>query len=58
MFSIFRTKSKEQKLQKEYDKLMQEWHRLSSINRSKSDAKYADAQDIAGQIERLKNSNT
>lgn len=58
MLGLFRKKSKEQKLQKEYDKLMQEWHRLSSINRSQSDAKYSEAQHIAGQIERLKSTGS
>ena len=50
MLGLFRKKSNEQRLQKEYDKLMQEWYRLSSINRSKSDAKYAEAQGIADKI--------
>ena len=55
MLGLFRKKSKEQKLQKDYDKLMQEWYRLSSINRAKSDAKYLEAQGIADQIFELKN---
>ncbi|PTM09232.1 MAG: hypothetical protein DA407_06170, partial [Bacteroidetes bacterium] len=33
-----------------------EWHKLSSIDRSKSDEKYAEAQRILDQIEILKQS--
>lgn len=55
MLGLFRKKSKEHTLQKEYETLMQESYRLSSINRSKSDAKYAQAQGIADQIDQLKN---
>ncbi|MBT8269201.1 MAG: Lacal_2735 family protein [Bacteroidia bacterium] len=44
------------KLQKKYEKLMSEWHRLSTINRSASDEKYAEAQEILNQIESLQNS--
>lgn len=57
MIKLFRRKSKEQTLQKEYDKLMQEWFRLSSINRSQSDTKYAEAQVVANKIERLKSNS-
>ncbi len=53
MLGIFRKKSKLDVLQKDYEKLMSEWHRLSSIDRSKSDAKYAEAQKILMQIEVL-----
>ena len=53
MLGIFRKKSKLDVLQKNYEKLMSEWHRLSSIDRSKSDDKYAEAQKILMQIEVL-----
>jgi hypothetical protein len=53
MLGIFRKKSKLDVLQKEYEKLMSEWHKLSSIDRSKSDEKYAEAQKILMQIEVL-----
>lgn len=52
MFGIF--KSKLDKLQKQYEKLMSEWHKLSSIDRSKSDEKYAEAQKVLDQIDILK----
>lgn len=50
---LFRKKTQEEVLQKEYEKLMQESYRLSSINRSQSDSKYAEAQKIADEIELL-----
>ena len=54
MLGIFRKKSKLDLLQKEYEKLMSEWHKLSSIDRAKSDDKYEEAQKILMQIEVLK----
>ncbi|GGD07240.1 Lacal_2735 family protein [Hyunsoonleella pacifica] len=54
MFGLFKRKSKKEKLEEQFKKLMQEWHRLSSINRSESDKKYAEAQDIAKLINELK----
>jgi len=56
MFGIFKSLSKLDKLQKQYEKLMNEWHKLSSIDRSKSDEKYAEAQRVLDQIEVLKQS--
>ncbi|MFL1011515.1 Lacal_2735 family protein [Flavisericum labens] len=47
MFSFFKKKSKREKLEEKFKKLMQEWHDLSSINRAASDKKYAQAQEIA-----------
>ena len=54
MFGIFKSQSKVDKLQKQYEKLMGEWHKLSSIDRNKSDKKYAEAQKILDQIDILK----
>ena len=54
MFGLFKSKSKLDSLQKQYEKLMSEWHKLSSTDRSKSDEKYAEAQKILDQIEILK----
>lgn len=56
MLGLFKSKSKLDKLQKQYKKLMSEWHKLSSIDRAKSDEKYADAQKILEQIDVLKQS--
>ena len=53
MLGIFRKKTKLDLLQKEYENLMSEWHRLSSIDRAKSDDKYEEAQKILMQIEVL-----
>ena len=58
MFNIFKKKSKSEKLQEEYNKLMSDWHKLSTINRSKSDEKYAEAQNILEKIELLKTNET
>ncbi|WP_158655118.1 Lacal_2735 family protein [Flavivirga eckloniae] len=53
MFGLFKKKSELEKLQDKYKSLMKEWHALSSIDRSKSDKKYAEAEVIAEQIEAL-----
>ena len=53
MFGIFKTKSKVDKLQKRYNKLMSECHKVSKINRSESDKIYAEAQEVLNEIESL-----
>lgn len=53
MFGLFKKTSEVDKLQKKYEKLMKEWHALSTTNRGESDKKYADAQKIQDQIEQL-----
>ncbi|WP_396601542.1 Lacal_2735 family protein [Algibacter sp. R77976] len=55
MFGLFKKKTEVEKLQSKYEALMKEWHSLSTINRSASDDKYAEAQKIAEQINQLKN---
>jgi hypothetical protein len=57
MFGLFKKKTEVEKLQEKFSKLMEESHKLSTINRSESDKKYAEADTIAKQIETLK-SNT
>ena len=54
MFRLFKRKSKLDILQKKYEKIMAEWHHLSSINRGESDKKYAEAQRILIEIDVLK----
>ena len=54
MFGIFKKTSEIDKLQKQYEKLMADWHKLSTTNRAESDKKYAEAQRILDHIERLK----
>ena len=54
MFNLFKRKSKREKLETQFKKLMREWHELSSINRAASDRKYAEAQEIAKKLNTLK----
>ncbi|WP_456458919.1 Lacal_2735 family protein [Reichenbachiella sp.] len=51
MFGFF--KSKKEKLEEKYAQLLNESHRLSIINRSRSDQKYAEAQKVLVTIENL-----
>ena len=53
MFGLFKKKSEVDKLQEKYNALMKEWHTLSSTNRSESDKKYAEAQEIMTKLEAL-----
>lgn len=55
MFGIFKKTSEVEKLQKKYEKLMADWHKLSTTNRAESDKKYSEAQKILDKIEALKN---
>lgn len=54
MFGLFKSKSPIEKLQEKYNKLMAEAHRLSSVNRTASDAKAAEADKVLKEIEALK----
>lgn len=51
MFGLF--KSKKEKLQERYAQLLNESHRLSIINRARSDKKFAEAQEILVNIRML-----
>ena len=53
MLGLFKKKSKKEKLQLEYKKLMEEGFKLQSINRAESDKKYQEAQNVLEQIELL-----
>ncbi len=53
MFTIFKKKSKKEKLQAQYAKLLSEAHQLSTINRKLSDEKVFQAEEIMKQIEAL-----
>ena len=46
MFGLFKRKSKKEKLQKKYASLLKEAFELSKINRSQSDKKYAEADEV------------
>lgn len=53
MFGLFKRKTETEKLQNRYKKLMAEWHDLSSIDRSASDTKYAEALKVLDQLDEL-----
>ena len=53
MFGIFKKKSPVEKLQEKYKKVMEEGYKLQSINRTDSDSKYKEADDILKEIEVL-----
>jgi hypothetical protein len=54
MFGIFKKKTAVEKLQEKYKKVMEEGFKLQSINRSDSDQKYLEADNILKEIENLK----
>lgn len=54
MFSFLKKPSELQKLEKEYQKLLQEAFELSTTNRAKSDEKTYEAEQIAIKIQALK----
>lgn len=53
MFGLFKKKSQKDLLQQKYQKLMQEAHLLSKTNRTLSDGKVFDAEEVMKQIEKL-----
>jgi hypothetical protein len=55
MFNLFKKKSKIDKLQEEYQKLLQESFTLSKTNRTESDRKAAEANVIMDEITKLTN---
>lgn len=56
MFGLFNKKSKVEKLQLKYKKLLEEAHRLSTTNRSASDEKTFEANEVLKEIEQIKES--
>jgi Family of unknown function (DUF6435) len=56
MFGLFKKKTEEEKLEIQYKKLMKESFDLSKVNRSKSDAKAAEADEVMKQLEALRKS--
>lgn len=55
MLHFFKKRSKKEKLEEEFKKLMREWHELSTVNRAASDRKFFEAQQIAERLNRMKN---
>lgn len=54
MLKWFSGGSKVQKLEKQYAKLMKESHQLSKVDRNKADQKFAEAESVMDEIEKLK----
>lgn len=55
MLKLFKRKTEVEKLQEQYAKLLKEAFDLSKVNRTKSDEKTAEAEEILAKIEALKN---
>ena len=53
MFGLFKKKSEKEKLEDQYEKLLAEAHKLSTINRTASDAKAAEADVVLRKIEAI-----
>ena len=53
MFGLFKKKTKKEKLQEQYEKLLREAYLLSSTNRKMSDQKTFEANQIMEQITKL-----
>ncbi|HEY5692211.1 MAG TPA: Lacal_2735 family protein [Cyclobacteriaceae bacterium] len=56
MFNLFKKKSEAEILQEKYAKVIKEAFELSKVNRTKSDAKYVEAEQIMNKIEQIKDS--
>ncbi len=54
MFGLFKKKSQLDKLQAQYAKAMADYHRLSTTDRTASDAAYAKAEKLGNEIDALK----
>jgi hypothetical protein len=54
MFGLFKKKSPIEVLQQRHQKVLEEAFQLSKVNRSESDKKYKEADDIAQEIQKLK----
>jgi hypothetical protein len=53
MFGLFKKKSEVDKLQESYKKIMEEAYKLQSINRTDSDKKYLEADNVLKKIKSL-----
>jgi len=53
MFGLFKKKSQKEKLEETYEKLIKESYKLSTINRTASDAKAGEADAILKEIDNL-----
>lgn len=55
---LFRKKSKSEKLEIKHKKILEEAFKLSKTNRTDSDKKYVEANEILNQIELIKKTET
>lgn len=53
MLGLFRKKSRKERLELEYKKLMEQGFKLQSINRTESDKMYQEAQKVLDQIDTI-----
>ncbi|PKV65361.1 hypothetical protein ATE90_1785 [Polaribacter sp. Hel1_33_96] len=53
MFGLFKKKSELEKLQESYKKIMEEAYKIQSINRTDSDKKYLEADNVLKKIEQI-----
>ena len=53
MFGLFKKKSELEKLQESYKKIMEEAYKLQPINRTDSDKKYLEADNVLKKIEQI-----
>ena len=53
MFGLFKKKTEKEKLQDQYQKLMAEAHKLSTVDRKASDQKTAEADEVMKRLEAL-----
>ena len=53
MFRLFKKKTEKEKLEGQYEKLLEEAYKLSTVNRSASDAKTAEADVVLKKIAAL-----
>ncbi|MBB6324945.1 transcription elongation GreA/GreB family factor [Algoriphagus iocasae] len=56
MFGLFKKKSEMELLQEKYKKLQEEAYKLSTVNRTASDKKQAEAEEVLDQIKKLEQS--
>ena len=53
MFGLFKKKTEKEKMEDQYEKLLSEAHKLSTVNRTASDAKAAEADALLKKIEAM-----
>lgn len=58
MFGLFKKKSEYEKLEEKYKALLKEAFELSNVNRSQSDMKQAEAEEVWKKMELIKKTET